>query len=191
MVVAGQGSPSPTGGNDTLARPADALVAAVTSVVPGAVSGLTNDGAATAGYPQLEGEFTFAPSDGSPAGPVSVTFAKVHEQKVYPRGEAQILDCDGQTGCRVVTLADGSQVRASDSPMDLGEAGVWEYLVVDRVVGDTWVHFEAAATRDWSSEQAPVTAEHASLTLDQLVEVASLPVWAGADEVDLQGGNRR
>ena len=61
-VVAGQGSPSPTGGNDTLARPADALVAAVTSVVPGSVSGLTNDGAATAGYPQLEGEFTLAPS---------------------------------------------------------------------------------------------------------------------------------
>ena len=38
-VVAGQGSPSPTGGNDTLARPADALVTAVTSVVPGSVSG--------------------------------------------------------------------------------------------------------------------------------------------------------
>ena len=82
---------------------------------------------------------------------MSVTFAKVQEQEVYPGGEAQILDCGGETGCRLVTWADGSQVRASDSTMDLGEAEVWEYLVV----------------------------------------VVSLPVWAGADEVDLPSGDRR
>ncbi len=156
-----------------------ALYGAVTEIVPGEGSEFNGASAGHfggAGAPLwrgINGEFQFAPADGSAIGGVSIS---IMDEVMWGGGAStcDMLQKDGWKGCKLTELPDGSQLVTYHS--DDGANG-GKQLVAERYVGGIRVWVEAN-TLVGSGEDATARAGEPVLTLEQLTEIASKPWWS-------------
>ena len=156
------------------AKAGSELAKAVTDVVPGTTTDVSGARVTSSNNPKsVEARLTLAPADGSAGGPVTAAFvpeASYGGSHGKAETRAWLKTCRGTApDCQTSTLPDGSLVRVSSTHQEVS-GGTWEMNVVERDIHGVVEVVVAYGPRD---ADGTVTAPHASLTTDQLVDVAS------------------